>query len=247
MHGAIANSEVWKYQIDFFKEHYNVLVVDFKNFHFQNLPSSDQKDSLDFAHLATCIYDILKKETVECTNFITMSLGSMIVREFIELYPSKCCKVIMSAPVFRYNMPFMMLISVNKFLIRFISYKWLYRIGIFLLGPMPSNKPWRETTSKNNIDKLSYKLWAQLANNNLSAMYMYSLKKLHLPVMFVIGKNDIWFSGTTKKIAKKNKRNTVLEVIENGGHGVHVEQHEKFNRLAHKYLNEKKPAIDSPV
>ena len=101
VHGFLGSSEMWRLQIDFFKENYRVIVPALPGF-----GKSNQVNSCDSIEcMAKSILKILEKKKIEHFYLLGHSMGGMIVQEMVKLAGEKILKLICYGTGPRGNIP----------------------------------------------------------------------------------------------------------------------------------------------
>ena len=90
VHGFLGSSEMWRLQIDFFKENYRVIVPALPGF-----GSSSNINSCDSIEcMAKTILSLLERKKIKRFNLLGHSMGGMIVQEIAKIAGEKILKLI---------------------------------------------------------------------------------------------------------------------------------------------------------
>ena len=90
VHGFLGSSEMWRPQINFFKENYRVIVPALPGFGSSNATNSCNS----IACMAESIIDLLKKKKIKKFNLLGHSMGGMIVQEIAKITGENIIKLI---------------------------------------------------------------------------------------------------------------------------------------------------------
>lgn len=238
VHGASANASIWKFQVDFFKRHYNVLVLDFNGY-----PSDDPTDSgeniYSFEFVAAEVVKVLEKEKIKTTHFVGTSMGNIIIRQIMETDLERVNAVVMTSAILNFNLVISFLLYLIIFLEKIIPHRLLYHVSVIVSFPMPCNKPTREHFLHNvhGFSQDMYRLWLRLAQENFALMHFFNLVGLRSKVLFVNGNQDYIFLPFVKKFVKANKA-AEIKIIEKSGHGVNIDKKDIYNKEVLSYLRQ---------
>lgn len=236
VHGASASASIWKYQIEFFKKYYNVLILDF-NGYSEDTTFVINETSYSFELLASEVVKIMREENIKSSHFIGASLGNIIVRQIMETDPQCVNAVVMTSAVLHLNFMATLVLYSCLFLEKIIPHKYLYKFSVAISFPMPSNKPSRQLflESMDEFSREMYRLWLKLAKENFALMHFFNLVGLRSDVLFVNGNQDYLFLPYIKKFVRENET-AELKIIQNGGHGINIDKKEIYNKEVLMYL-----------
>ena len=82
VHGAGGSSAIWKKQIPFFSNAFNLLLVDLSG-HGYSTSNSHQKsnDQISFESILNDVLEVLDKLNIKKSHFIGISLGTVIINQ----------------------------------------------------------------------------------------------------------------------------------------------------------------------
>ena len=90
VHGFLGSSDMWKPQIEFFKEDYRIIVPALPGFG----KSSHIKPCDSIQCMAKSVLNFLEKKKIKSFNLLGHSMGGMIVQEIAKLAGEKILKLI---------------------------------------------------------------------------------------------------------------------------------------------------------
>ena len=96
MHGVGLNNEIWKPQIDFFKE-YNTLAYDLLG-HGKTPLKKAKVTFNDFSRQLLNLINELKFKKIHLVGF---SLGALIIRHFASKHNDRLCSLIIHASIYK--------------------------------------------------------------------------------------------------------------------------------------------------
>lgn len=95
LHGFGEDSGVWKYQVDFLKDKYRLIIPDLPGSGLSKVDSwqlTDGSKNLSVEWMADCVKELLLKENISQCAMIGHSMGGYITLAFAEKYPSLLSK-----------------------------------------------------------------------------------------------------------------------------------------------------------
>lgn len=231
IHAAFVNHNMFKNQVDYFKDKYNVLTVDIIG--HGNSVDTHKGDSID--KMSEWINEILKKEKIDKIHIVGISLGAVLAQDFANKYPS----VVKSLACFggydinnfdaklqkgnSSTQSRMMLKSV-------FSVKWFAQ----------SNKKISAYTEKAQND--FYEMNIKFPKK--SFMYLATLKSMvnaqktaprEYPLLIGYGEHDIPQEKTAVQMWKKIEPNAQTVIFEGAGHCVNMDVPQEFNKALEEF------------
>ncbi len=235
IHGAGGSSAIWYKQIKFFIPFFNVLVVDLRG-HGKS-PKGNNDSNYSFFEITSEVVQVLRHNNIEKSHFIGISLGTIIIREIIEVAPQIVDKVVLGGAILRFNMRGKILMKLGNWFKSILPYMILYKLFAYVILPRDSHKEAR-SLFVNEAKKLAQKefvRWYKLTAGVNKILKFHRDVPISRPALFIMGSEDYMFLEPIRQIVKKHE-NAVLEIINNCGHVVNVEQPDVFNRLVLNYL-----------
>ncbi len=239
VHGAGGSSSIWFKQIRDFKLHFNVLLLDLRG-HGNSKPrfKDSFKNDYTFDSISNDIVEVLDHLKIKKSHFIGISLGTIIIRNIAENYPQRVDKMILGGAIMKLNVRSRFLMKVGVVFKSVVPYMLLYKLFAFIIMPRKNHKASR-LLFVNEAKKLYQKefiRWFKLASEINPLLKLFREKETDSPSLYVMGEQDHLFLPSIKKIAEQ-QYNAKLQVIENCGHVVNVEQPSSFNRHSIAFLN----------
>ena len=234
VHGVGLNNEIWKPQIDFFKE-YNTLTYDLLG-HGKTPLNKSKVTFNDFSRQLLNLINELKFEKIHLVGF---SLGALIVRDFAYKHNDKLCSLIIHGSIYK----------------RTEDQK---RVVINRLNVAKMNKPvskrsaltrWLTEDYISKNPEIYKKIYAILENNNnknfLKSYKLFThyndddaiIKKINVNTLITAGENDI---GSTPEMARNlNKiiKNSKFVEIKKGKHLCSIECADDVNITFKKFID----------
>jgi pimeloyl-ACP methyl ester carboxylesterase len=240
IHGAGGSSAIWYKQIKAFKENFNVLLIDLRG-HGKSAETSISKiikSKYTFKDVTKDIIEVLDHLNIEKSHFIGISLGTIIIRTLGELMPNRVDSMIMGGAITRLTFRSRFFVLLGNTFKRVMPYMWLYRLFAWVIMPKK-----RHAESRNLFINEAKKLcqreflrWFKLTHEVNPLLRFFREKEIKVPILYIMGSEDYMFLTPVKKMVEHHK-NSFLEVIENCGHVVNVEQPDVFNKIAINFIH----------
>lgn len=241
IHGFGGGLNSWDNQSDFFKNRYNLLLLELPG-HGNSEYNSDVK--LSFGNITDNIIQVLNGLSIDRVNIIGISLGSTIAYVLSILYPNRLNKIVLVGAIVNINKRLNILSKIAAIFSRLIGYRNTYRLAVYLTLPpklnserSKKNEEFRKEfyTNSNNLSKDEFKNWTLFILNFKKELERYSTKPLQIPCLIIMGKSDYFFlpSATAFKNSNPNVR---IEIFNNSGHVVNLEAKNSFNTYVERYL-----------
>lgn len=235
IHGAGGSSAVWYKQIRFFIPYFNVLVIDLRG-HGKS-PKGNHESTYTFKEITEEVVEVLNHQNITKSHFIGISLGTIIIREIIEHAPHLVDKVVLGGAILRFNLRGKILMKLGDWFKSVLPYMLLYKLFAYVILPRGNHKEAR-SLFVNEAKKLAQKefvRWYKLTASVNKILKFHRDVPVSKPALFIMGSEDYMFLEPIRQVVNHHK-NAILEVINNCGHVVNVEQPDVFNLLVLKYL-----------
>ena len=232
VHGFLGSSEMWRPQLNFFKDNFRVIAPALPGF-----GSSSAVNSCDSIEcMAKTILNLLDKKKIKKFNLLGHSMGGMIVQEMVKLADEKILKLICYGTGPRGNIPgrFETIdVSREKLKTNGLS-KTAYRIA----------KTWFVEEDKSKYFYLCEEAGKQTsleaADNALVAMKNWSgienLKNIKNETLIIWGDQDKAYNFNQVETLKENITNSDLRIVDGCSHNVHLEKPDEFNTIVSEFL-----------
>lgn len=231
LHAAFVDHKMFKSQIDYFCDKYNILAVDIIG-HGEST-ATQRSDSID--KMSMWINEILKKENIEKVHIVGVSLGAVLAQDFANHFPS----AVKSLACFGGY-------DINNF-DKVLQKKNGAAQMLMMLKAVFSIKWFAESNKK--ISAYSAQAQQDFYDMNIqfpkkSFMYLSALNKMvnvhqptkrDYPLFIGCGEYDIPMAHEAVKQWKKNDPNCQSKIFENAGHCVNMDVPQTFNSAMEKF------------
>lgn len=227
IHAAFVDHNMFKKQIEYFKDKYNILAVDIIG-HGDSIDTG-RGDSMD--KMSPWINEILKNENIEKIHLVGISLGSVIAQDFANRYPAK----VQSLACFGgYN--------INDFDSSMMKENNASQMGM-MFKAFVSIKLFAKENKK--ISAYTKAAQEEFYDMNLkfpkrSFMYMstlnsmvnvYKTKKRTYPLMIGCGEKDIPAEIKAVEMWAQQEPECEVKIFKNAGHCVNMDVPDEFNSV----------------
>jgi len=232
VHGYLGSSEMWKFQKDYLKNYFRVIVPALPGF-----GESYKVKSLNSINtMANIVLECVEEKKINKFNLMGHSMGGMIVQEIAKVAGDKVNKLICFATGSIGNIP-------DRFESLDVSIKRLREEGIketvkrippkwFVNGNKAKNYYLCENAVKETSE--------ETAENALNAMKNWNglenLKNIKNETLIIWGDKDVSYNFDQVEMLNKNIPNSRLDIFKGCCHNVHLEEPEKFNKTVKTFL-----------
>ncbi len=240
IHGAGGSTRTWYKQIDSFKEHFNLLVVDLRDHGKSKLKGFIQNLEYSIHSIAEDVLRLLEHLKIEKCHFMGVSLGSVFVRAIEEMRPQAVRSVVLVGGIFKIDFKLNVLLKSGIALARVLPFHILYSILAHIILPKANHKDSRSVFMREaqKISQNEFLNWLRITkdiNKNLKRMFT---QKLDVPYLIVMGAEDHVFLKPAREFARKYT-DVAIQVIEKCGHVCNIERAREFNHHVIGFLAEK--------
>jgi len=238
VHGAGGSSSIWFKQVREFRKFYNILLLDLRG-HGDSKPNLKDafKDQYTFDAITNDILEVINFEKIEKSHFIGISLGTILIRNLAENHPERIESMIMGGAIMKLNLRSQLLIRLGVIFKSVVPYIWLYKFFAFVIMP---NKNHRESRSlfvreAKKLYQKEFIRWFKLTSEINPLLRFFRSADIKIPTLYVMGVEDYLFLPTIQKIVGSHSFSR-LEVLQDCGHVVNVEQPQLFNQIVIDYI-----------
>jgi len=232
VHGFLGSSDMWKPQIEFFKEDYRIIVPALPGFG----KSSHIKPCDSIQCMAKSVLNFLEKKKIKSFNLLGHSMGGMIVQEIAKLAGEKILKLICYGTGPTGNIPGRFeTIDESREKLKINGLKnTAYRIAKtwFIEGDKAKYFYLCEEAGKQTT--------LEAADNGLVAMKNWNgfenLKKIKNETLIIWGDHDKAYNFNQVETLKNNILNSDIKIIKGCSHNAHLEKPDEFNTIIGEFL-----------
>jgi len=244
VHGAGGSSSIWHKQLKAFSEKFNVLIVDLRG----HGRSKHAKFKLDkkytFEKVSKDVLEVLDHLKIQKAHFIGISLGTLIIRMIGEMQPDRIKTLIMGGAITRLNIRSRFLVWFGDRMKSIVPYIWLYSFFAWIIMPRKRHAESRKffISEARKLYQKEFLRWYKLTAELNPLLRFIREKETGLPILYVMGSEDYMFLEPVKRMVSVHK-NSFLEILENCGHVVNMDQSDAFNRVAIDFIQRDGQAV----
>ncbi|MCH2200246.1 MAG: alpha/beta hydrolase [Flavobacteriales bacterium] len=239
IHGAGGAIETWKFQVEAFRPHFNLMLLDLRD-HGRSKNIDPEHANYDFDVVTKDILAVLDHYEINKAHFVSLSLGSVILQRLDVLRPHLIDRMVMAGGIFKATFKMHFFVHSAKFLNYLLPYRTLYNIFAYIVLPKKNHQFSRRVFQRQfkRLTRKEYLKWVGLYRHFFRALREYFHRPVDKLALVVMGEEDHVFINAAKKFDRVQKHVT-LEILEECGHIVNIEQHQRFNELAIDFLKTK--------
>ncbi len=237
IHGAGGSIVTWKYQVEAFRPYFKLLLVDLRD-HGKSKNMAPAYENYDFDIVADDILKVIDHLGIKKANFMSLSLGSVILQKLEDKRPEMIEKMIMAGGVFRANIKIKMFVHSAKFLNYFLPYRVMYNLFSWIVLPRKNHEDSRRMfrLQSQKLNQKEYLKWVGLYKDFFKLLRNFFKGEIQSISLVVMGDQDHVFFEAAKKFVAHHKNKAQLVIFEKCGHICNIEQYEKFNQTALSFL-----------
>jgi pimeloyl-ACP methyl ester carboxylesterase len=232
VHGFLGSSEMWRPQINFFKDNFRIIAPALPGFgKSRDIHSCDTIECM-----ANSILNFLENKEIKSFNLLGHSMGGMIVQEMAKIAGDKILKLVCYGTGPRGNIP-------GRFETIDQSRKKLKINGLKDTAHRIA-KTWFIEEEKAKYFYLCEEAGKQTSieatDNGLIAMKNWdgvdNLKNIKNETLIVWGDKDKAYNFDQVETLSNNIPNSDLKIIQGCSHNVHLEKPDEFNKVIEEFL-----------
>lgn len=237
LHGFGGSTKMWKKQLSFFREQYNLLLLDFPGHGQSRLGISDLNIHC-FEDLADVVANTLEHHNIRKACFICVSLGTLVFAALQNKYPELVIGGILCGAIAGISLGLQNLLFLIDRIKHRIPPEFLLRIFAQILLPWHSHAKSRNffIESGRLLNRREFLAWFSLIVKDIDILKNLSEELNN--VIFISGTEDFTFLRGVKRLTSAAARDVKLILLRRCGHVCSLQRPSEFNSLSMKFLNE---------
>ena len=235
IHGIGGSTKTWKKQIEPFSKKFNLLLLDLPG-HGNNANNIIRK--VDINKLYKGIKDTLDSLKIKTAHFIGMSLGTLVIAEFVTIYPEYVKDMILGGSILEVTGIHRKSLRMANAIKNCVPYKTLYKFFTWFMMPKRNHEKSRKIFLREvvKLDKHTMKAYISYIQRALKSRdTVRKINRLDKKILLISGNEDHCFIKGTKTLINKIN-NAKLVILEKCGHVCTIEKHQEFNKLALEFI-----------
>jgi pimeloyl-ACP methyl ester carboxylesterase len=243
IHGAGGSSAVWFKQLRDFRERFNILLVDLRG-HGRSSDYHGNEPRYTLASISQDVLDVLEQEGIESAHFVGVSLGTILIRQIVEMAPERVDSVIYAGAVAGFTWSARSLISIGQALKFLIPFRTLYATFAWIIMPGRKAAESRRIFKREakRVAPEEFRRWLQLIPEVRRRLRQWSSTVGDCRTLYLMGGKDYMFLPPARRLAEQS-RNAFLQVIDDVGHVCNIERPSVFNEMAIAFLSGQQPEL----
>lgn len=235
LHAAFVNHNMFRTQIEYFQDKYNVLTLDVIG--HGNSTDTQKGDSID--RMSAWISEVLKKENIDKIHMVGISLGAVLAQDFANQFPKKVQSLACFGgyDINNFNTKMQKKNSAAQML---MMLKAVFSIQWFA----KSNKKisaYTEYAQKDFYEmniKFPKKSFMYLATLNTMINVQQATPREY-PLLIGCGQHDIPMELSAVEMWKKNEPECRVVILEGAGHCVNMDVPQQFHEILEEFWSSK--------
>ena len=139
IHGAGGSSAIWFKQVRVFSKFFNVLLIDLRG---HGNSKSFIKSYRDYTFDGICIdiIEVLDFEKIKKSNFVGISLGTILIRNIAKINPDRVVSMILGGAILDLNFKSKLLMKIANWTKKILPYMFIYKVLSFVVMPNNNQK-----------------------------------------------------------------------------------------------------------
>lgn len=239
VHGAGGSISTWKYQVEVFKPDFNLLLLDLRD-HGLSKNMTPEFKSYNFDIICTDILNVIDHLKIKKANFISLSLGSVMLQRLALKRAELMDKMVMAGGIFSANLKMRFFVHTGKLFDYILPYELIYRIFSWVVLPK-KNHQFSRKMYQNSAKRLSpkeYMKWVGLYGDFFKVLNECFYSPLKSKCLIVMGEQDHVFLQAAERFVEKQKMSSLI-ILEKCGHICNIEKWKEFNQVALDFLKQR--------
>lgn len=236
VHGAGGSIKTWKYQVEDFARHFNLLLIDLRD-HGDSKNMQPAFRDYKFELISSDIDAVVSSLGIESAHFVTLSFGSVLIQDYASRYPGKVKSVVFSGAIFKGNLAIKGFVHLARFFNLFLSYETMYSVFSYLLMPKKSNQLARRIYQRQagKLTQNEYMKWVGLYKEFFRLLSDFYRKTFTINSLVIMGSDDFVFLKAARNFTKRQHL-VNLEILAAAGHICNIDQWQLFNDTAIRFI-----------
>jgi len=228
IHGAGGSSSIWFNQVRFFKNYFNVLLIDLRG-HGRSA-ASPEGTQYTFDKIIEDLIEVLDHNKINKSHFVGISLGSILIQKMLFKYQSRVEKIGLGGAILNLNFQSRVLMFFGNLTQSILPFIWIYTFFAYVIMPYRNHRKSRALFIREakKLSQNEFKRWYKLTKKILPLLEKIRSYKVKTPVLYIMGKEDYMFLPFVKEMVQAHESSSLI-TLSDSGHVVNIDQPEQFN------------------
>lgn len=236
IHGAGGNSSIWYKQVRAFSAHFNLLLVDLRG-HGRSPGAIESGKAYSFEDIAADVVEVMDHLGIAKAHFVGVSLGTIVIRQLAEMQAERVSSMVLAGAIAKLDFRGKFFVGLGRTFKNVLPFMWLYKLFAFVIMPRANHAESRNffIREAQKLARKEFLRWYKLTGQLTPLLRRFEAVLPDIPTLYVMGRQDHMFLPTVADMVARTKAAT-LEVVEQCGHVVTIEQAQRFNEAAIRFL-----------
>lgn len=188
-------------------------------------------ETYSFRLIVDDIHEVLNYHDIQQAHFVGVSLGTILIREYVDVYPDKVMSASYSGAITDLDLRSKFLIQFGHLSKQVIPFHMLYKLFAWIIMPGKAHASARALFNEQagQISQDEFLRWFELTRTVDEILIKFNDHQILTPSLFVMGDRDHLFLSMVKNLIQSHPHYNLV-IIENCGHVCNVEKPVIFNR-----------------
>ncbi len=236
IHGAGGSLKTWYYQVNDFKQHFNLLLIDLRD-HGESKNIEPAFPQYNFELISSDIKRVIDAVGLTKAHFVTLSFGSVLLQDLYKRYPLMMDKIVIAGGIFKGNLAIKTFVHTARLFNVFFSYPMMYKLFSYLLMPKKRNQKARRLyrIQAQKLTQIEYLKWVGLYAEFFNLLDSFYKQQLSQPTLVIMGSDDYVFIDSARSFVNRQSSAQFSE-LDYVGHICNIEAPQQFNQLSLSFL-----------
>ena len=143
----------------------------------------------------------MDKEKIKSSHFVGISLGTILIRQIAEMYPTRIKSMVMAGAIMKLNVRSQILMRFGNVFKSLVPYLWIYRLFAYIIMPKKNHKESRSlfVREAKKLYKKEFMRWYKLTADLNPLLRLFRQIDIKIPTLYLMGSEDYMFLPSIEK------------------------------------------------
>ena len=246
IHGAGGSIATWNYQVEAFRNEFNLLLVDLRDHgDSKALPYTGKR--YNFSIISSDILEVIDHVGISSCWFVSLSFGSVLLQDVSMRRPGLVAGAVMAGAIFKADWLIRTFVYSARIMNNFLTYPSMYSLFSFLLMPGKNHQLARRVYQRqaSRLTPQEYLRWIDLYGEFFRLLKRFWKQEIRFPVLVAMGKEDYIFLPRARSFSR-HRGNVHLIEIPGAGHICNIDSPDIFNKSSIGFIKRLLVSSDIP-